>query len=92
MKKEVHDKFPIEFEKYGNKFSTEVTLNHYVAYRAKEIKNQKKLSCNFICERGGLSNHTIVSRILNGSHSLNMDTLYCLCKGLDCTASDLLPF
>ena len=41
MRKAFDEKFVIEFEKYGDNFKTEVSLNDYISYRIKEIKKQK---------------------------------------------------
>jgi DNA-binding Xre family transcriptional regulator len=92
MRKAFDEKFVIEFEKYGDNFKTEVSLNDYISFRIKEIKKQKKLGHEEITKRGDFSNTTVLSRILKGSHSINIETLAKLCKGLDCKASDLLPF
>jgi len=70
----------------------ELTLSEYVGIRLKQIKEEKNLTFIQIAEKGGLVNQTICHRVIQGKHSIGIDTLLKLCIGLDCKSSDLLPF
>jgi DNA-binding Xre family transcriptional regulator len=70
----------------------ELSLPQYIGQRVKQISQQKKLSFTTIAKIGGLTNNTICHRVITGKWNITTETLYKLCKGLDCKSSDLLPF
>jgi DNA-binding Xre family transcriptional regulator len=70
----------------------EIPLSNYTAEKIKQIIREKNLYIKDITLKAGFCNETIWSRIMKGKHHLNTNTLYKICKGLDCKSSDLLPF
>ena len=61
-----------------------VPLAVYISERIKAIQKQKKISSRELYFKSNVSNETMVSRIRKGSHLISIDTLYYICKGLDC--------
>jgi DNA-binding Xre family transcriptional regulator len=80
------------FEKNGYEQEIWVNLNEYIGFRVKIIQKLKNISTNELCEKGGFSNPTIISRVKAGKHAFQIDTIYRLCMGLGCKSSDILPF
>lgn len=70
----------------------ELSLSKFIGQKVKEIKEEKNLKWKTIAKNGGLSNATICNRVVNGTFVITTETLYKICKGLDCKSSDLLPF
>ena len=70
----------------------EMTLSNYIAEKIKEIKRAKKISIKDMTLKAGFCNESMWTRIMKGTNNLNTNTLYKICKGLDCKSSDLLPF
>jgi DNA-binding Xre family transcriptional regulator len=71
---------------------TDVQLSEYIAKRIKTIQKEKKISSKKMCENGDFPNETSIARIRKGNSIINVETLYFLCKNLDCKSSDILPF
>lgn len=71
---------------------TNVQLSVYVAERIKTIQKEKKISSRKMAENGDFSNETAIARIRKGNHLISIETLYLVCKNLDCKSSDILPF
>jgi len=69
-----------------------VPLAVYISQRIKDIQKQKKISSRELYFKSNVSNETMVARIRKGSHLISIDTLYSICKGLDCKSSEILPF
>ena len=44
------------------------------------------------CNKGGISNGALISRIINGKHNIQINNIYKVCKGLSCDSKDILPF
>ena len=69
-----------------------LSLPQYIGKRVKHISQQKNISLTKIAKIGGLTNQTILHRVITGKWNITTETLYKICKGLDCKSSDLLPF
>jgi DNA-binding Xre family transcriptional regulator len=70
----------------------DVQLSKYISERIKTIQKEKKISSKKMCENGDFSNESSVARIRKGNHIISIETLYLVCKNLDCKSSDILPF
>ena len=69
-----------------------IPLPVYIAQRIKAIQKEKKISSRELYLKSNVSNEKIVARIRKGSHLISIDTLYYICKGLDCKSAEILPF
>lgn len=70
----------------------ESSLSLYISQRIKTIQKQKKISSKEMFEKGEFSNQTSIARIRKGDNLISIETLYLICKVLDCKSSDILPF
>lgn len=70
----------------------DVNLNQYIGWKVKMIQKEKQLSTDDICNKGGISNGALISRIIRGKHNIQINNIYKVCKGLSCDSKDLLPF
>jgi len=71
---------------------SDVNLSIYISQRIKDIQKEKKISSRKMCNNGDFANENVVSRIRKGTHLISIETLYFVCKNLDCKSSDILPF
>lgn len=71
---------------------SDVQLSVYIAERIKTIQKEKKISSKKMTDNGDFSNQTTIARIRKGNHLITVETLYLVCKNLDCKSSDILPF
>ena len=70
----------------------DVTLSEYIGWKVKMMQSEKSISNYDIMTKGGFKGTTVISRIKKGKHSIQVDTIYRLCKGLACNSTDILPF
>ena len=71
---------------------TGVKLSVYISQRIKTIQKEKKISSKKMCENGDFVNENVIARIRTGNHLITIETLYLVCKNLNCKSSDILPF
>jgi len=79
--------FKIKYEKQtilNVEVEEDLSLPQYIGERVKQISQQKNISLTKIAQIGGLVNQTICHRVINGTNNITTETLYKLCKGLDC--------
>ena len=72
MKKETENLFKTYYVKNGYTHFIDVNYKEYIGLRFVQIKNEKNLSYETIMKRGGFSNTSILTRIKNGKHAIQI--------------------